>query len=266
MQITDAGERLLTVDLNQLEPGRYQPRTHMDQTSLAELADSIKEHGVMQPILVRALTGDKFEIIAGERRWRAAKIAGLVDVQVIACDIPNESALAMALIENIQREDLNPMEQAFGLQRLIDEFNMTHETAAKAVSRSRSAVTNLLRLTQLARPVQDLVMLGKLDMGHARALLSLSGAKQVALANQAVAKDWSVREIERHVAASSAPPKIAKTKSSADNDTRRLEYELSEKLGTTVQLKADKNGRGTLTIRFHNLEHLDGILEKTSLK
>ena len=177
---------LMTVAVTQLRPGKYQPRTHMDQASLASLADSIKAQGIMQPIVVRAIAQDQYEIIAGERRWRASQLAGLLEVPVIVKDIPDEAALAMALIENIQRENLNPIEEANGIKRLIDEFDMTHEAAAQAVGRSRSAVTNLLRLQNLHANVQEMLMQSQLDMGHARALLSLDGAKQIMAAEQIV--------------------------------------------------------------------------------
>jgi ParB family transcriptional regulator, chromosome partitioning protein len=263
--ILEAGERLLTVKLAQLQPGKYQPRTQMDQASLAELAESIKEHGIMQPILVRSLGADKFEIIAGERRWRAAKLAGLNEVQVISRKVANDATLAMALIENIQREDLNPMEEAFGIQRLIEEFSMTHESAAKAVGRSRSAVTNLLRLTQLAKPVQDMVMQGKLDMGHARALLALSPGKQVALATEAIAKNWTVREIERQVMLE-GKVKLAKPTKRADADLLKVEEEIADALGAHVTLKPKAKGAGSLVIEYGNLDQLDGIIEKLTGK
>lgn len=259
--VLEAGERLLTVKLTQLQPGKYQPRTQMDQASLAELAESIKEHGIMQPILARSLGADKFEIIAGERRWRAAKLAGLTEVQIISRTVANEATLAMALIENIQREDLNPMEEAFGIQRLIDEFSMTHESAAKAVGRSRSAVTNLLRLTQLAKAVQDMVMQGKLDMGHARALLGVSSAKQVALATEAIAKNWSVRETERQVMLE-GKVKSAKPARRADADLLKVEEEIADALGAHVTLKPKAKGAGSLVIKYGSLDQLDGIIEK----
>ncbi|MBC7623352.1 MAG: ParB/RepB/Spo0J family partition protein [Aeromicrobium sp.] len=253
-----------------LSPGKYQPRTHMDQTPLAELADSIKQRGIVQPILVREVGnvgGDrKFEIIAGERRWRAAQLAGLATVPVLVRDIADDAALGIGLIENIQREDLNAMEEAAGVQRLIDEFKLTHEEAAKAVGRSRSAVSNLLRLLELAKPVQDMVMAQKLDMGHARALLSLAKSKQVELAHQIVHKTLSVRDAERLVKATSAPPKTKQATLSNNADVRRLETDLSDKLGTNVAIKIDKKNNGTVTIAFMGFEHLDGILERTKLK
>ncbi|MFN5542283.1 MAG: ParB/RepB/Spo0J family partition protein [Betaproteobacteria bacterium] len=253
-----------------LSPGKYQPRTHMDQAALAELADSIKQRGIVQPILVREVdSGDsnnKFEIIAGERRWRAAQLAGLATVPVLVREIADDAALGIGLIENIQREDLNAMEEAAGIQRLIDEFKLTHEEAAKAVGRSRSAVSNLLRLLELAKPVQDMVMTQKLDMGHARALLSLAKSQQVELAHQIVHKSLSVRDAERLVKASTAPPKTKKAALANNADVRRLETDLSDKLGTTVTIKLDKKNNGTVTIAFMGFEHLDGILERTKLK
>lgn len=252
--------------LTSLSPGKYQPRTHMDQAALAELADSIKQRGIVQPILVREIGKDKFEIIAGERRWRAAQLAGLATVPVLVREIADDAALGIGLIENIQREDLNAMEEAAGIQRLIDEFKLTHEEAAKAVGRSRSAVSNLLRLLELAKPVQDMVMAQKIDMGHARALLSLAKSKQVELAHQIVHKHLSVRDAERLAKTTSAPPKTKKAALSDNTDVRRLETDLSDKLGTNVTIKLDKKNNGTVTIAFMGFEHLDGILERTKLK
>ena len=252
--------------LGDIKPGRYQPRTHMDQTALQELADSIKERGIVQPILVRELLAGKFEIVAGERRWRAAQLAGLASVPALVREIADDAALGIGLIENIQREDLNAMEEAAGIQRLIEEFKLTHDEAAKAVGRSRSAVSNLLRLLELAKPVQDMVMTQKLDMGHARALLSLAKAKQVELAHQIVHKQLSVRDAERLAKSSSAPPKKNKTAMSNNADLRRLETDLCDKLGTNVTIKIDKNNNGSVTIAFMGFEHLDGILERTKLK
>jgi ParB family chromosome partitioning protein len=266
---TGDGE-LRQLAVTSLSPGKYQPRTHMDQAALAELADSIKQRGIVQPILVREVgSGDsnnKFEIIAGERRWRAAQLAGLATVPVLVREIADDAALGIGLIENIQREDLNAMEEAAGIQRLIDEFKLTHEEAAKAVGRSRSAVSNLLRLLELAKPVQDMVTTQKLDMGHARALLSLAKSQQVELAHQIVHKSLSVRDAERLVKASTTPPKTKKAALANTADVRRLETDLSDKLGTTVTIKLDKKNNGTVTIAFMGFEHLDGILERTKLK
>jgi len=252
--------------IGDLKPGKYQPRTRMDKAALEELAQSIRQRGIVQPILTREITGGKFEIIAGERRWRAAQIAGLATVPVLVREIADDAALGIGLIENIQREDLNAMEEAAGIQRLIEEFKLTHEEAAQAVGRSRTAVSNLLRLLELAKPVQDMVMEGKLDMGHARALLSLVKSRQVELAHQIVHKSLSVREAERLVKAQSTPLKASKTTMTVDVDTRQLENDLAEKLGTHVSVKADKKGKGSLTIKFMNYEHLDGILERIKLK
>ncbi len=263
--VEEKGDRLLMVGVNQLQPGKYQPRTHMDQASLAELADSIKQRGIMQPILVRAISSEKYEIIAGERRWRASRLAELIEVPVIVREVPNEEALALALIENIQREDLNAMEEAFGIQRLIDEFKMTHDAAAKAVGRSRSAVTNLLRLTQLAKPVQDLVMQGKLDMGHARALLGASNARQIALANEAIAKGWSVREMERQVQLD-GKVKLAAPQKRASPDLIKVQDEIADAIGAHVELKPGAKGSGKLVIHYGNLDQLDGIIEKLTGK
>ena len=262
---TNNGE-LRQLAVTALTPGKYQPRTRMDEAALNELAESITSRGIVQPILVRELSSGKFEIIAGERRWRAAKIAGLSEVPVLVREIADADALGIGLIENIQREDLNAMEEAAGIYRLIEEFKLTHDEAAKAVSRSRSAVTNLLRLLELAKPVQDMVMEAKLDMGHARALLSLAKAKQVELAHQIVHKNLSVREAERLVKNADATPKAKKPTLSNNADVRRLETELSDKLGTNVTIKLDKKNNGVITIAFMGFEHLDGILERTKLK
>ena len=257
---------LRTLAIADLVPGKYQPRTRMDQVALQELADSIKQRGIVQPILVRERSDGKCEIVAGERRWRAAQLAGLNHIPALVREIADDAALGIGLIENIQREDLNAIEEATGIQRLVDEFKLTHDEAAKAVGRSRSAVSNLLRLLELAKPVQEMVMDAKLDMGHARALLGVSRPKQVELAHQIVHKALSVRDAERLVKSQTTPTKTAKTTVTADVDTRRLETDLADKLGTTVTIKADKKGRGVLTIAFMGFEHLDGILERTKLK
>jgi len=258
---TPAGEVLRTLSVGQLQPGKYQPRTHMDQESLSQLADSIKAQGVMQPIVVRLLPGnsipEKYEIIAGERRWRAAQLAGLSEIAALVRDIADEAALAMSLIENIQREDLNPLEEANGIQRLINEFGMTHQTAAEAVGRSRSAVTNLLRLQSLHANVQQMLMQNRIDMGHARALLGLSGAKQVAAAEQIAQKGLSVREAEELVKRANSQPKPEKL---VDTDVARLEQDISELLGATVNIQQGKKGAGVMKIHYVNLEQLDDIL------
>jgi ParB family chromosome partitioning protein len=254
-------EHLMNVALIQLRPGKYQPRTQMDPDAIAELAESIKAQGVIQPILARPLGDGHFEIIAGERRWRAAKLAGLETVPVLVREVRDELALAMALIENIQREDLNPIEEAVGVQRLIDEFGMTHEAAAAAVGRSRSGVTNLLRLLSLAKPVQDMVLQGKLDMGHGRALLSLSGAKQIELGKLIAEKELSVRQAEHLVSRAQSAPTSARPKSVArDRDLVALEEELSDRLGTRVSIAARKNGSGRVVIDYSSLDQLDGLL------
>lgn len=256
------GEQLGTLALTALKPGKYQPRTRMSQEALAELADSIKVRGVIQPILVRPLSVGQYEILAGERRWRAAKMAGLDEVPVIIRQVGDDAALAIGLIENIQREDLNAMEEAAGIQRLVSEFKLTHEEAAKAVGRSRSAVSNLLRLLELSKAVQDLVMEGQLDMGHARALLGLAKSRQVEIAGQVVAKQLSVRETERLVRLASHAPQSSKTVRRIDPDTRRLQDELAEALGTTVSIKAGKKGKGTLTLAYRSLDQFDQIIAR----
>lgn len=249
--------------LEQLRPGKYQPRTKMNPESLRELADSIKAQGVMQPVLVRAV-GDGYEIIAGERRVRAAAIAGLHEVPVIIKQVPDNTALAMALIENIQREDLNPLEEAHGVQRLIREFHFTHEQAAQAIGRSRSATSNLLRLTNLAQPVQQMVLDGKLDMGHARALLALSAVQQIQLGNRIAGEQLSVRATEALVArGGAAKTRKASSKSPARaRDIVRLEDELADTLGADVRLQADARGKGELTIKFASLDQLEGIVAR----
>ncbi len=254
--------RELLIEL--LQPGKYQPRTRMDPASLKELAESIKTQGVIQPILVRPVgqAADKaYEIIAGERRWRASRMAGLQTVPVVIRDIPDHQALTVALIENIQREDLNPLEEAQGIQRLTHEFGLTHQNAAEVLGRSRTAVTNLLRLLELAPPVRDLLATGKLDMGHARALLALPALKQVELANEIAAKGMTVREVEKRVSewVVRPTPRVPRT---VDRDVARLQEELAQKLGTSVQIKQKKKGRGTLIVAYGSLEQLDGFLEK----
>ncbi len=245
-----------------LQPGKYQPRTRMDPGSLEELAASIKAQGLIQPISVRPVGTNRYEIIAGERRWRAAQIAGLNEVPVLIRDIPDEAVLAMSLIENIQREDLNPLEEAAGLQRLIDEFNMTHQQAADAVGRSRSAATTLLRLLQLAKPAQDMLMAGDIEMGHARALLPLAKGEQGRLASIVVEKGWSVRETERAVAKELNPPARKAAAKAPDRDLERLEEDLADAIGASVKIAANRKGAGSLTIRFASLDQLDGLLSR----
>ena len=251
-----------TLLVTDLQPGKYQPRTRMDQDSLNELAASIKVQGIMQPVLVRPLTEGKYEIIAGERRWRAAQLAGLNEVPALVRDIPDEAALAMSLIENIQRENLNPLEEAAGIQRLIDEFNMTHQQAADAVGRSRPAASNLLRLLHLAKPVQECLFSGELDMGHARALLPLHKIDQARLAALVVHKGLSVRETEKLVQRELNPPPEKTASHKPDRDLLRLEEELADSLGAPIKLITNKKGAGSLSIRFASLEQLEGILQR----
>jgi ParB family chromosome partitioning protein len=258
-----ADDALTELAVGLLKPGRFQPRTRMDPQSIAELADSIKAQGLIQPILVRPVENGKYEIIAGERRWRASQLAGLTRVPVVVRTVPDKAALAMALIENIQREDLNPLEEATGIQRLVDEFEMTHETAAQAVGRSRSAVTNLLRLLNLSKAVQDLLMQGKLEMGHARALLAVSGSRQAELAHQIISGNLSVREAEQLVGqVDTTSRKTPRKQPRKDRDLQALEEELSEILGTTVSVKTARGGRGKLTIDYASLDQLDSVLQK----
>jgi len=259
---TPETQRQEVLAVGALQPGKYQPRTRMDPGSLEELAASIKAQGLIQPISVRPVDGGRYEIIAGERRWRAAQIAGLLEVPVLIRDIPDDAALAMSLIENIQREDLNPLEEAAGLQRLIDEFKMTHQEAADAVGRSRSAASNLLRLLQLAKPAQDMLMAGDIEMGHARALLPLSKGEQGRIAALVADKGYSVRETERMVARELNPPAKKGSDRKPDRDLLRLEEELSDRLGATVKISANRKGGGSLTIRFGSLDQLDGLLAR----
>ena len=257
-------EELAQLPVNSLKPGKYQPRTRMDETSLAELSASIKARGIIQPIVVRPVGGGQYEILAGERRWRAARMAGMEAVPAVVREVPDEAALGIGLIENIQREDLNAIEEAAGLKRLIDEFHITQEEAARAVGRSRVAVTNLLRLLELAPAVQAMLQDGKIEMGHARALLSLSRQRQVELATQAALQGLSVREIERLVQQSSEAPKAGAKpgKGKQDADTRRLQEELSEALGARVSLKTRRGGRGSVVIDYATLDQLQGLIEK----
>jgi ParB family chromosome partitioning protein len=262
--------------LDQMVAGMYQPRTRMDEGALYELAESIKAQGIMQPILVRQLhdgpNAGKYEIIAGERRFRASRLAGLDAVPVLVRDVPNEAAAAMALIENIQREDLNPLEEAQGLQRLIKEFGLTHETAAQAVGRSRSAASNLLRLLNLADPVQSMLMAGDLDMGHARALLPLDKAAQITAANQIAGKKLSVREAESLAKKLGAEFNLVtqKPKKEKSRDIRRVEEELSDLLMAEVEVRVKKRVKrlgkmeemGELSIQFGSLDELNGLIDK----
>ena len=262
---TQGREQQRSLAVGNLQPGKYQPRTKMDNASLEELAASIRVQGLMQPILVRpigdALGEDRFEIIAGERRWRAAQMAGLTEVPTLIREIPDESALAMALIENIQRENLNPLEEAQGLQRLVDEFSMTHQEAADAVGRSRPAASNLLRLLQLVPPVQDLLMRGEIDMGHARALLPLPSVLQIQVAQRVAQKGMSVRDTERAVQLALKPPKEPVAKK-PDRDVLRLQEELSDLLGAQVEIRTNQKGAGKIQIAFGDLDQLEGILQR----
>jgi ParB family chromosome partitioning protein len=258
-----ADEELAQLPIDAIRPGKYQPRTRMDENSLADLAESIRARGVIQPIVVRPVGDSQYEILAGERRWRATRIAGLPRIPAVIRDVPDDAALGIGLIENIQREDLNPIEEAAGLRRLIDEFRLTHEETARAVGRSRVGVTNLLRLLDLAPAVQALLQDGRIDMGHARALLALSRARQVELANQIAERQLSVREAERLAqAATAAPAAASKPPGHLDPDTRRLQEELSERLGASVQLKARRGGRGSVVIDYSSLDELQGLLDK----
>ena len=254
-------DSLTTLPVGRIRPGKYQPRTRMGQEALAELAASIKTQGLMQPVLVRPVDRDRYELIAGERRWRAAQMAGLQEIPALVREVADESALAMSLIENIQRENLNPMEEAGGIQRLVDEFRMTHEQAADAVGRSRSATTNLLRLLRLTKPVQAMVMEGVLEMGHARAVLALEGTRQIEAANRVAARGLSVRETEALVAKmlrGQGDSRAAKV----DRDLGRLEEEVSGRLGTTVEIRAGRKGHGKIIVHYSSLDHLDQLLKK----
>ena len=254
-------DRLFDIPVESLQPGRYQPRTQIDPAAIADLAESIRTQGVIQPILVRVIEEGRYEIIAGERRWRAARMAGLDTVPALVREVRDDLALAMALIENIQREDLNPIEEAHGIQRLIGEFGMTHEAAAAAVGRSRSGVTNLLRLLALPKPVQDLVLHGKLDMGHARALLAVNGAQQIELGHRIAAKQLSVREAEELVR-HALQPAAARSARKPDADVTRLEEELSDRLGTRVRIQARAGGKGRLVLEYGTLDQLDALLAR----
>ena len=258
---SESAEVLRDVALTSLRPGRYQPRTRMDEASLAELAESIRARGVIQPIVARPVEDGRYEILAGERRWRAARLAGLERIPTVVREVPDEAALGIGLIENIQREDLNPIEEANGLKRLIDEFKLTHEEVARAIGRSRAGVSNLLRLLDLSAVVQAMVQDGRLDMGHARALLALSRAKQVELAERIAQQGLSVREAERLVqGAAATPARHPRSAAPLDTDSRRLQEELAESLGATVKLKPRRGGKGSLVIEYSSLDELQGIV------
>ncbi len=258
-----AGTDLREVPVDLLQPGKYQPRSDMHPESLEELANSIRAQGVVQPIVVRSInSAGQYEIIAGERRWRAAQMAGLHEIPAVVRNVPDEAAIAMALIENIQREDLNPIEEAVALQRLIDEFEMTHQEAAGAVGRSRAAVSNLLRLLTLNSDVRKMLEQGDLEMGHARALLALDGEKQGQTAREVAAKGYSVRETEQLVRRlSTAPAKAKKASKTLDPDIKRLQDDLTEKLAAKVAFQHAAKGNGKLVIHYNSLDELEGILK-----
>ncbi|WP_159991479.1 ParB/RepB/Spo0J family partition protein [Pelistega ratti] len=263
---TTEGVSMLT--LSSLKAGKYQPRSHMDESALLELADSIKTQGLMQPILVRPLKEGLYEIIAGERRFRAAKLAGLEEIPVLIKEVSDQNAAIMALIENMQREDLNALEEAKGIKRLINEFKFNHDEVAQAIGRSRSFTTNLLRLLNLAEPVQTMLSAGDIDMGHARALLALDNAQQIIVANQVHAKQMSVRETEKlvnSILSGESGKKTTKKEKNLDRDLVRLQDNLSDYLATTVSFKMGKKGSGQLIIDFNNTEHVNTILEKLKL-
>ena len=261
-------DTLRRLPLSALSPGKYQPRRHMDEGKLGELAESIKAQGVIQPVVVRELCGDRFEIIAGERRWRASQLAGLDEIPVVVREVDDRTVVALALIENIQREDLNPLEEAQALQRLIDEFDLTHAEAADAVGRSRASVSNLLRLLELPPAIRALVEARRLEMGHARALLTLAPDMASRLASEAVANGWSVREVEHRVQqlasgkVPGAPSKKASGKAAPHADIASLERELGEALGTRVVVQHGRGNTGRLVIHYSDLDTLDGVLER----
>jgi len=256
----DGTLRQIAVDL--LQRGKYQPRSHMDKEALAELAESIKQQGVVQPIVVRPIGEGRFEIVAGERRWRASQLAGLDKIPALVREIPDEAAIAVALIENIQRENLNPVEEANALQRLANEFHLTHEQVASHVGRSRVAVSNLLRLLNLNSDVRAMLEKGELDMGHGRALLALEGAAQSQAARQIAQKGLSVREAEALVRHAQGKPKASPKSIKVDADTADLQRELSDRLGAKVSLSHNKTGKGKLVIEYNSLDELDGIIQK----
>ncbi|TDR20615.1 ParB/RepB/Spo0J family partition protein [Marinicella litoralis] len=265
-QATEAGSaetsELQNLGIEQLQPGQYQPRSIMDQAKLQELADSIKAQGIVQPIVVRKLTNNQYEIIAGERRWRAAQLARLSEVPVLVKQVDDRQTIAMALIENIQREDLNPLEEAMALQRLIDEFSITHAEAAEAVGRSRVAVSNLLRLLELTKQVKAMLNDGLLEMGHARCLLSLEAQQQLVAANEIIAKKMSVRQAEALVKSLKNPVKQKPKTEAKSADIRHLEQQLTEKLCAQVEIQHSSKGNGKLVIHYHGSDELDGILNR----
>ncbi|RTR36881.1 ParB/RepB/Spo0J family partition protein [Shewanella canadensis] len=263
-EVTDKSVKnddLLILDVDLMQPGKYQPRKDMSPEALEELSESIKAQGIIQPIVVRKISPEMFEIIAGERRWRAAQLAKLDKVPCIVKQVPDESAVAIALIENIQREDLNAMEEAIALQRLMEEFNLTHQQIAGAVGKSRATVSNLLRLNGLNEPVKRMLEYGDIDMGHARALLAIEGDEQTTIARLVAAKELTVRETERLVTKTLNPPKTV-DKPAKDHDVARLESQLVERLGAKVSITHNKKGKGKLVINYQDLAELDGIIDK----
>jgi len=259
VSVKEEKHHLQTLPIEYMQRGKYQPRKDINPEKLQELADSIKAQGIIQPIVVRQIAHEKYEIVAGERRWRAAQLAGLAQVPIVIKEVDDRAAMAIALIENIQREDLNPLEEAEALRRLLDEFEMTHQLIADAIGKSRTTVTNLLRLMDLQPEVKKLLLNNQLEMGHARALLSLEGLKQVAIANKVVKEGLTVRATERLVKESQAEPKIQKIKV-VDNDTLRLQNDLTAKLGAKVIIDHKENGSGKLVITYSSLDELDGII------
>ncbi|OAM35768.1 chromosome partitioning protein ParB [Eikenella sp. NML080894] len=260
-----SGDRLTSVPVRDIKPGRYQPRSQMDDEGLQELADSIKAQGVIQPVIVREHGLSQYELIAGERRWRASQLAGLTEIPVVIKSIGDEAALAMGLIENIQRENLNPIEEAQGLKRLVDEFGLTHETVAKAVGRSRSAVSNSLRLLALPEPVQEMLFLRQLEMGHARALLSLPVMEQLSLAQKAVKNGWSVREVERRSQLAQQAPQEKKSKT-VSPDIRYLNEALTEKLGVRAEVQTANYKRGKVVLHFDSPETFARLMQQLDVK
>ena len=260
-----SGDRLTSVPVRDIKPGRYQPRSQMDDEGLQELADSIKAQGVIQPVIVREHGLSQYELIAGERRWRASQLAGLTEIPVVIKSIGDEEALAMGLIENIQRENLNPIEEAQGLKRLVDEFGLTHETVAKAVGRSRSAVSNSLRLLALPEPVQEMLFLRQLEMGHARALLSLPVMEQLSLAQKAVKSGWSVREVERRSQLAQQTPQEKKPKT-VSPDIRYLNEALTEKLGVRAEVQTANHKRGKVVLHFDSPETFARLMQQLDVK
>ena len=260
-----SGDRLTSVPVRDIKPGRYQPRSQMDDEGLQELADSIKAQGVIQPVIVREHGLSQYELIAGERRWRASQLAGLAEIPVVIKSIGDEAALAMGLIENIQRENLNPIEEAQGLKRLVDEFGLTHETVAKAVGRSRSAVSNSLRLLALPEPVQEMLFLRQLEMGHARALLSLPVMEQLSLALKAVKNGWSVREVERRSQLAQQAPQEKKSKT-VSPDIRYLNEALTEKLGVRAEVQTANHKRGKVVLHFDSPETFARLIQQLDVK